>query len=217
MLARRHSITRSIVAGLLSGALLAQPAIADIIRLRDGLEHEGTLANRDELLRQPRAFDVISILVASPDDPSQVRMVRVPAADIEYLVFENGNDRTVIDLYSLVDAPSQPSGSGSAMTSEEEIASAKRGGAVLMLLGAVAFGVGVGKKFGEEQLVVSQDLTYEIENSYNAVNYVLMIGGGAMFIGGIAVIASANSKAASSGVSGFISDGVPHLAYNKTF
>ena len=93
-------------------------------------------------------------------------MVRVPAADIEYLVFENGDERVVIDLYSLVVVPGHPSGSGSSMMTEEEIVSAKRGGAVLMLLGAAAFGVGVGKKFGEEQLILSQDGSYEIENSY---------------------------------------------------
>jgi hypothetical protein len=210
----RRPFGRAIIAALFSGILISHPAVADIIKMRNGIEHHGTIANREDVRRRPKAFEVISILVESVDAPTEVNLVRAPVVDIEFLVFEDGEDRTVIDLDNLLENSTrmQPT-STSPQRLDHHKPSAKAAGAVLVVLGGGMLIVGTAVKFGEETLVISQD-TVEIKKTHNGLNYTLMIGGGIMIIAGVGAIASASRF---QGLGGTVADGIPHLTFTRAF
>jgi len=189
-----------LIAGVLAFCLLAAtPGSADMVMLLTGDSFRGTFANRDVVREQTSAQAQISLL---PEDSEE--LLRFELDQIDYLVFEDGGQREVIDLSSLksgrlaADAqqwsPAYAEFRESLEPEPEPKAKAGKKGIPLIIVGAMTAGAGALIKFGDEKVTVTEDSIDYQENSYNALNYSLMIGGGAMLVIGIAIQVSESSS-----------------------
>lgn len=184
--------------GILAFCLLvATPGSADMVMLLTGESLRGTFANRDTVREQPAAQAHISLL---PEDSDE--LLRFELDEIDYLVFEDQGKREVIELSSLRSKPTLAD--SQQWTPEyrefreslepEPKAKAGKKGIPLIIVGAMTAGAGALIKFGDEKVTVTEDSIDYQENSYNALNYSLMIGGGAMLVIGIAIQVSESSS-----------------------
>ena len=187
-----------LIAGVMAFCLLAAtPGSADMVMLLTGESFTGTFANRDVVREQTAAQAQISLL---PDDSDE--LLRFELDQIDYLLFEDGTEREVIELSSLkpgrsaADAQQWPPAYRKFRESLEPEPKAKPGkkGIPLIIVGAMTAGAGALIKFGDEKVTVTEDSIDYQENSYNALNYSLMIGGGAMLVIGIAIQVSESSS-----------------------
>ena len=188
-----------LVAGVLAFCLLAAtPGSADMVMLVTGESFTGTFANRDVVREQTAAQTQISLL---PEDSDE--LLRFDLDQIDYLVFEDGGEREVVDLSSL---KSERSPGAAQQWSpryrefreklEPEPERGKKG-IPFIIVGLLTGGVGALIKFGDEKVTVTEDSIDYQESSYNALNYCLMVGGGAMFVIGVAIQASDSSPSGS--------------------
>jgi hypothetical protein len=170
--------------------LASSPARADTVALKSGALIEGTIANA-EPMRSGRIYSsFVSIL-------SDDELLRIPLDDVDYLVIETGDEVLVLDPSqpgTVVD-PSKEAVSLEPLSSDyrsrrKELTGKKNLGTVLTIAGVAAAIVGVAIKFGDEELRISSD-SATIEKTYNATNYILMGGGAALTIAGVATTVSA--------------------------
>ena len=70
--------------------LIVHPALADVVKLKNGDEHEGVIANREQVRENPSSHSWIGIL---PD--SSERVLRVPVENTEYVLLEDGEEKEV--------------------------------------------------------------------------------------------------------------------------
>ena len=157
--------------------LVPQLVFSDVVVLRDGTHIEGTLANREHIAVNPEHYEFISILI---DKTAEFR--RILTANIQYVLLVDAGEQRVIDFYSVSAGPVMPRPIGT----EQKNESGKRDlGIGMMICGGGIGLVGALVKFGDEKLVVTTtDVKYD-ENSYNTYNYILMAGGGLMFVLGL--------------------------------
>ena len=187
-----------LIAGVMAFCLLAAtPGSADMVMLLTGESFTGSFANRDVVRERTAAQAHISLL---PDDSDE--LLRFELDQIDYLIFEDGEEREVIDLSSLKSEGS-PAGAQQWSPAYREFRERLepgpkpepgKKGIPLIIVGAMTAGAGALIKFGDEKVTVTEDSIDYQENSYNALNYSLMIGGGAMLVIGIAIQVSESSS-----------------------
>ena len=185
--------------GILAFCLLvATPGSADMVMLLTGESFAGTFANREVVRERTAEQAYVSLL---PDDSDE--LLRFELDQIDYLVFEDGGEREVIDLSSLKSGRSladaqqwTPAYREFRETIEPKPESGKKG-IPLIIVGLLTGGAGALIKFGDEKVTVTENSIDYQESSYNAVNYCLMVGGGAMFVIGVAIQASDSSPSGS--------------------
>ncbi len=163
-------------------------ASADLIALKSGEQHQGTIANRDGVRANLAGQEQLAILL---DDSAE--LLRIPIAEIEYVVFVDGESREVRDLASpeIVEIPAPaPTPTPKPTPRVFPNASDPPSGIGFIAAGAAVAGLGTFVKFGGSKATVTESSVDVDEKSYNAANYVLMAGGGALMIVGIAMQAS---------------------------
>ena len=172
--------------------LVATSAAADTVALKDGTSIEGTIAN-SQAMRSGRLYSSFVSILAEGE------MLRIPLSDVDYIIIGSGDDMVVIDpsQTGVVSDPSSGSASLQPGTPDErsrrkEIIQKRNLGTVLTIVGVAAAVVGVAIKMGDEELRISADAA-TIEKTYNTTNYLLMVGGGALTISGVALTVKAES------------------------
>jgi len=182
-----------LIAGVLAFCLLAaSPGSADMVMLLTGEPLRGTFANRDALREQPAAQAHISLL---PEDTDE--LLRFELDEIDYLVFEDQGKREVIELSSLRSTPTLADSQQwtpeyrdfreSLKTKLEPETKPTKKGIPLMVIGVATGGLGALVKFGGEKVIATEGSIEHQEDSYNAMNYSLMLVGGALLVTGIAI------------------------------
>jgi hypothetical protein len=146
-----------------------QLARADWIVRLDGTEIHGLVANREHLIANLDAYRLIPILIESAEQGS-AKLVRVPRAEVDHLVLENGGATRVFNL--LRAQPTTPS-------DELKASSPRSGGEVaagLAVAGIVMTVFGASVSLGNET---------EDGNRYATANYLLMAVGALVTVFGL--------------------------------
>jgi hypothetical protein len=160
--------------------LLGGQALADVVVLRDGKRHVGAVANREELRARPSVYSRISILLEESGE-----LMRIDVNRVEYVILEDDGRKEVIDFYTA--SPSEEANPPEVHSEPIVLHSSAGTSTVLMMTGAAVASVGALIKFGEERVTISsQDVDYSDE-TYNALNYVMIVGGAALIMAGILV------------------------------
>lgn len=166
---------RSLICTLLILCLVAGSSLADVVVLRSGERLVGTIANRESIRADPNSVDAVSILIAGSGE-----LRRLPASQLEYLIFEDAGAQQVIDLLSR--PKEEPKIASQPGPSRHSIA----GGTLAIALGVAMIGVGAFHKFGGPICKVSKSSIECHESSYNWDNYALFGGGAIVAIIGVA-------------------------------
>ena len=189
-----------LIAGVMAFCLLAAtPGSADMLMLVTGESFTGRFANRNVVRDRPAAQAHISLLLADSDE----ELLRFELGQIDYLVFEDGEEREVVDLSSL--KPGRPPGAAQRGSPEyrrfreslEPKPERSKKGIALIAGGLMTGAFGALIKFGDEKLTITEGSMDHQESSYNALNYFLMVGGGAMCVIGITIQVSDSTPSAS--------------------
>lgn len=167
-------LIRRLLISFIAFHLLVHPAFADMIMLRDGQRHLGVVANREDVRAHPEEHLYVSILPKDSTEP-----LRFPVEDIEFVVFQDGEDQQIIDFKALT-ARADMAQKRATVAGVAGVDS-KGGGFGIIAAGLAAAGIGIFVKFGEEQTASGSSSFGRSEKSYNAVNYAL-IGLGAMLV-----------------------------------
>jgi len=167
-------LLRRLLISLIALHLLVHPAFADIVMLRDGQRHVGVVANRGDVRAHPQEHLYVSILPKDSTEP-----LRFPLEDIEYVVFQDGEDQQIVDFKALT-ARSDLAHKRATVAGVAGV-DTKGGGFGIIAAGLAAAGIGIFVKFGEEQATSGSSSFGRSEKSYNALNYALM-GLGAMLV-----------------------------------
>jgi|GEM_PF-1890025 len=183
------------------------PVLADVIVLRTGSELRGTIANKEQVASYPEDFSQISILIESEDQESSFQSIET--ADIHYIVLEDGTEKRVIEFKKSSPVPKAPKSTSTPSSSlyptqrpptKKYESSHVTDGILLSALGGGVALVGILVKFGEEKVTITESSIDYDEETYNGINYAMMIGGGVLFIGGIFLASSGGSPTNVSGV-----------------
>ena len=180
-------LRRYICIVLLVTMLIPLPAQGDVVVLRDGRKLVGVVANRDGLREEASARSHIAILEDESGD-----LTRLAPDKIDYIILEDDGDQYVVELTDSqgpaksTAAPDIPrvfpdSGSGSPKT-------------FLIVAGLAIGGVGAAVKFGGPKATITEESVDVDEDSYNTANYIMMIGGAAMVVLGLAMDDSPRSQ-----------------------
>jgi hypothetical protein len=182
------SIRRSVIFHLLSTvlgvALIAHVASADVVVLKDGTRHQGVVANRHLLEVQPGAFDVVSLLSGDDD------LKRFQVSAIDYVVLEAESGDKVVDFSQLAQFDRRPI----AHQFERDHSRKRQMGTLMVGFGAAALIVGTLVKFGGPKATVTDSRIDVDDDSYNAMNYALMIAGGILVVGGVFTLADTDDE-----------------------
>lgn len=187
----RHGLLRR-VTGFVSmfGVALLIPhlVLADIVALRDGTELHGAVANREKVADNPDGQKHVSILI---EDTGEFRSV--PVDDILYVVLIDDGGKRVIEFEAPVEASTPlPAAAPGPATKQKK---SSDGAVALMVIGGAVAVVGAAVKFGDEELNITPNAVDYSDKTYNTANYVMMVGGGAMFLVGLTLVAK-RSRAA---------------------
>jgi hypothetical protein len=188
-----------LIAVLVLSTFVPQQGLADVVVLRNQKQYRGTIANRDAFSKNPATLDIVSVLPSDAAGDS-TDILRIAAADIEYVILEDGADKRVFDMRTLRSTP--PMASETALRTSGQVLShgtstnANRTvGAVLGATGIIAAGIGLAFKFGGPKLTGTGSSLQLVDESYNGANYALFVCGLAMSITGV-VVASIPSDGA---------------------
>jgi hypothetical protein len=175
---------RRVLICLVTLQMLVHPAFADVVVLRNGTKHEGLVSNREDVRSRPQAHDWVSILLTDTDE-----VVRVPVENVDYIVFEDNGAREVID-FSTLRGESQLNS-----RPEPHDYDVKRDAALALVIGGgVAVGVGAFVKFGGKKVTERNGTIDYDENSYNAANYAMIIGGVVLLLVGATMFGSGSPE-----------------------
>jgi hypothetical protein len=166
---------RSVLITLLALLLLAEPALADIVMLRDGDKFVGTVVGRDEVMADPSSFKTISLIPDGSED-----IVRFASEDIEYILFQNDAGGLLVEFAE----PTQAGQQETTMMATGSVGS-KGGAAWMIAAGFALLGVGVFVKFGDEPNTSASGSRTSTEKSYNAMNYAWIGLGSALIAAGV--------------------------------
>ena len=167
---------QSIVSCVLGLLLLGQPAAADVLALKTGVKHNGTIANREELRSRPSEAQAVGLL---REDSGE--LLRFAVDDVDYVVLQEQDRQVVIDFSSLTRGRPQPA--AVALLPQDSPSS----GAAGYILGGLALGaLGALVKFGGAKATITESSISADEKSYNGVNYALMGLGGVLVLVGLA-------------------------------
>jgi hypothetical protein len=149
--------------------LAAQPVLADVVVLKDGTKHAGTLANREDLRFAGRAGRPVSILLSGTGE-----LMRIQARQIEYVVVQDVSGEQVVDFSALRAA--RPEGEGGRMSGGSAFGSAlaQLGIGTLTLVGGILLETD------------SRQASLLGSRTFGALN-LLMVGVGAFLMGSGAV------------------------------
>ena len=156
--------------------LTVVPASADVVVLRNGERHEGTVANREQVRQDPAGRSLVALLLPGGDE-----LIRFATEDINHVIIEDGGNSCVLDFMG-VDLEILEE-RGRAMRVQ---LSPRPSGIPIIVGGLLVGGVGALVKLGEEELRVTED-SAELRPTYNAFNYTMIIGGTGMVVVGIAM------------------------------
>jgi len=162
----------------------AQAVRADVIVLRNGERLHGTIANRALLTTQPETFTQVALLDASGGGEPQLHRFHVMS--IDYIILEDQGGETVLDLAEIVWQGS----AGSKRTPPDASGQRRAQGSVLIGLGLAMVLAGAIIPFGDENTPSYVNFGGSSRETYTSGNYALMIGGGVLTLGGIAMVAS---------------------------
>ena len=122
-------------------------------------------------------------------------------------VIDFGSTNAPPDTQSTVDAPAAQSYPSKTIYPPRDPGTKKRQrGIGFMLAGAIAAGVGVFYKFGPPETTITEGGVETQESTYNTANYLLMIGGAAVFAAGVVIYKTAGTS--SPGMYGYAPSGV---------
>lgn len=154
--------------------LIAHPAFADIVMLRDGEKHVGVVENRDQVRAHPEQYLHIRLLPKDSAEP-----LLFPVGDIDYVAFQDGDEMQVVDFKALT--PRSALAQDNATVAAVAGMDSKGRGFGIIAAGVAAAGIGIFVKFGEEQATAGSSSFGRTERSYNALNYAL-IGLGVLLV-----------------------------------
>jgi len=205
---------RRSVATALMVCLLVHPAFCDEIVLLNGERVSGDIADREGVAANPLDRDLISIL--DEDRSIAEDLKRYPLFEIDYIVLEDESGRRVLDIAgSKAETKTQPIGPAPTRGTRDRDREGE--GIALTILGLGCAGLGALVKFGDEKLTVTEhDIDYD-EKSYNATNYVLIVGGGTIALAGIIILAGNSTDSGSTIGMSINDDGTPCLSYQISF
>jgi len=167
--------------------LIPESVLADIVALKNGTRLQGVVANREIIAKNPQQLDHVAILI---DDTQEYKTIL--AADIDFVLLVDGEQRRLIEFTPLSRTPLTPSPAAQ----PEKLESDKKAAGI----GALVFGsglaiVGAVVKFGGAKVTVTESGIDYQDKTYNGGNYAMMIGGAILVIAGIVMIADAPEKA----------------------
>jgi len=205
----------SVLVTLSLTTLVTAQCFADAVVLRDGTRHEGRLANRAFYLDGKVPVDFVAIMT-EPADPHDATFLRIPTREVDYILVGDGPHAEILDPLALAAREGRSMSWAEAERfrdpSREDLEEtpSQVAGVILFILGITAAGVGVFHKFGEPEVVLTEapisrfDSPTEVDQdkSYNSVNYMLMITGSALAIGGIVTLSRARSVGDETGLMG---------------
>lgn len=191
-------LLRKLIASLCLLAFLPQTVFADVIATTKGEQLAGVIADREQFAKNSRTTPVVSLLVTN-EATGETEILRIAAADIEYVVLEDADQRRVFDLQTPGPAPTSmpvpgrrnPNRLGSDPRASD---TTKEGGVVLTLLGAGALAVGLLVKLGGPKATVTSSSIDVDEKSYDSANYALMAVGGLALLGGLLMLSTYDAR-----------------------
>jgi hypothetical protein len=167
---------RRILATLMAMLMLAHPALADIIMLRDGVKFVGSVVDRESVRADPSSYERIGFI----PDGSEEEM-RFPASEVEYVLFQDGSDGQLVE-FTEEPAPYDPA----PYTTVSGSVGSKGRVAWIVATGLVVAGIGVLIKIGGESRMSSYGEPGWGREGHGALGYTLIGIGSAILIGGVA-------------------------------
>jgi len=167
--------------------LLTECALADVVVLRDGRRLEGTLANRDVVQHEPAAFHYISFLVDSQSGSPSLQSY--PVAEVEYVLLQDGDAVAVIDFHQAA-LQGKPMDYGTITRKKKHDIE----GALLIIGGLTVGIIGAAVPFGDDEVRFSHSGT-RVGETYNALNYSMMVGGAVLVMIGASHIKRGRTQA----------------------
>jgi len=169
--------------------VIASVASADVIALKSGEQLRGVIANRARVRARLNEQSELAIFLENSSEFHRVSMV-----DVEFVVFADEDSREVFDVTALTVEP-LPVGRDVPRVFRDP--SEPPSGFGFMAAGAVMAGVGAFVKFGGAKATVTEGSVDIADKSYNAANYVLMVGGGIFMVLGVTMEARRSGDAES--------------------
>jgi hypothetical protein len=203
---------------LFSINIFVTPVLADVIVLCNGSELHGTIANKEQVATLPGHFSQISILIE--EDGQAPSFQSIETDDIHYIVLEDNAGKRVIEFTKPLSKPKAPKAIDPLTYPTQRPPAPtdrKTDGILLATAGAGIALIGVLVKFGEEKVTITESSIDYDEETYNGVNYAMMVGGCILFAGGLFLASSDGSSTNVSGFHPYIDNDSGSLGLSYTF